>query len=259
MPKLKILALNEAGLNAFQAFIHETRIAEKQGHAQLNPPSDLLRRSDVTKEVGIDQTVETDQIFDTRFDLATYLNTTLDPGFHDRLYLEPGLWAWLALAYFRQLRATKTITQRAEQFIPDEWAKQTPGQDLGYRHSVRTPVQLLRQYGPDFAKFFLTGRPVNEMGDIVEQVVSRPKLLRSEKLRGTMRKLYQAKGGGFKRGAASAPAKTRNSEAGRGGLRRFANVYVPRVKLGYDIDEMEVDDIVEVCGPEISRSRFADG
>ncbi len=119
------------------------------------------------------------------------------------------------------------------------------------------PFRLLRDYGEDFARFFLTGRPASQMGDIVEQIVGRPKLLRNKRIRETIVELYQARGGGFKRGASTEPARTRNSEAGRGGLRRFAKVYVPRVKLGYDIDVMAVGDIISTCGPEISNSRFA--
>lgn len=250
-----IRAFNDAGLKAFQSFIDETRAREKSGDGKLDAPRHLLTDAGLTEALGFDVQIDSAVEFDTRFDLAVYMNTAFDPAFDDALYARPGLWGWLALHFLDQLRGQRT--QRSEHFVPDEWAKQTPGQDLGYRHSVRTPVQLLRTYGRDFARFFLTGRPTSEMGDIVEQVVSRPKLLGSERIRATMINLYQSPSGGFKRGAATRPAKDRKSDAGRGGLRRFAEVYVPRVKLGYDIDEMEVPEIVATCGPEISKSRFA--
>lgn len=253
-----IRELNDAGLAEFATFIKETRQAEKAGLPKLAPPFHLL--SDPAKSTSCAFQVEIDRtkVFGDRFELAIYLSDLMGSDFTDELYRRPGLWAWLALAYFGQLRAIKrTGTQRAEHFIPDEWAKQTPGQDLGYRHCVRTPFQLVKGHDESFARFLLTGRPANEMGDIVEQVVSRPKLVRSERIRATMLKLYQSDTGGFKRGAASEPAKSRKSEAGRGGLRRFAHVYVPRVKLGFDIDEMQVPAIITACGPEISSSRFA--
>ncbi len=252
-----IRALNDTGIKAFQEFIEETRAAEKNGNPRLAPPLQLLADEAMTESVEIDLALDNSLSFENRFNMAAHLNTKLGPSFDDRLYDNAGLWAWLALFYFDQLRAVKGLTQRSEHFVPDEWSKQTLGQDLGYRHSVRTPLHLLRNYEEAFARFALTGRPVHQMGDIVEQVASRPKLLRSERLRATMLKLYQAKNSGAKRGSASAPSKNRNSDAGRGGLRRFANVYVPRIKLGFDIDEMEVVEIVTVCGTEISTSKFA--
>ena len=94
------------------------------------------------------------------------------------------------------------------------------------------------------------------MGDIVEQFISRPKVFGSERVRATILSLYQADTGGIKRRAANIPSKSRKSDAGKGGIRRFATVYVPRVKLGYDIDEMNVRDIIEACGSEISESEF---
>jgi hypothetical protein len=250
-------ALNKAGLKEFKAFIDNTIVGEKAGGAKLPPPTHLLTDSSMTDTLAVSVTVDTGKTFANRFEMAQYINAQLDPVFDNAFYGQVGLWAWLALFYFEQLRREGGNTQRSEHFIPDEWQKQTAGQDLGYRHSVRTPVYLLRSFGPDFAKFFLTGRPTHEMGDIVEQVLSRPKIWRNERLRETITHLYQAKSGGFKRGAATAPAKSRTSEAGRGGIRRFMTVYVPRVKLGYDIDEMPVGDIVTVCGFEISNSSYA--
>lgn len=252
-----IRALNEDGLRAFQAFIEATRAAEKRGDPRQSPPKYLLTDEAMTQNIGVVVSVDDSKVFTNRFDMAVYLNGLFDPVFDERFYTNVGLWAWLSLFNFDQLRAVKIVTQRSEHFIPDEWAKQTPGQDLGYRHSVRTPVQILRNYGEDFAKFLLTGRPTSQMGDIIEQFISRPKVFGSERVRATMLSLYQAKGGGFKRGAANVPAKTRKSDSGRGGIRRFAKVYVPRVKLGYDINEMETPDIVTACGPEISDSKFA--
>lgn len=251
-----IRALNEAGLQDFMNFIEQTRASEKAGKPRLPAPMHLLASDDKTAAIKMDVKLDSTKRFNDRYELAKYLNSVLDPAFDDAFYDLAGLWAWLALFYFDQLQAAEGNTQRSEHFIPDEWAKKTPGQDLGYRHSVRTPLMLLRRYGEQFARFFLTGRPTYQMGDIVEQFVSRPKALRSDRVRATMLKLYQSKTGGFKKGAATRPAKSRKSNAGRGGIRRFAGIYVPRVKLGFDIDEMEVDEIITTCGSEISGSRF---
>lgn len=251
-----IRALNEAGLQDFMRFIEQTRASEKAGEPGMPAPIHLLTSDDKTSLISIDVKLDSTKKFGDRYELAKYLHSVLGPDFRDELYDLSGLWAWIALFYFDQLRAAEGNTQRSEHFIPDEWAKRTPGQDLGYRHSVRTPLLLLRRYGEQFARFFLTGRPTYQMGDIVEQFVSRPKALRSDRVRATMLKLYQSKTGGFKKGAATRPAKSRKSHAGRGGIRRFAGVYVPRVKLGFDIDEMDADEIIATCGSEISGSKF---
>ncbi|MGE0628556.1 MAG: hypothetical protein AB7O43_12090 [Hyphomicrobiaceae bacterium] len=252
-----VRALNQAGLTAFQKFIVDTRVAEAGGEEKLPAPKALLTDPSMTEDIGLTVTVYDSRQFSDRYEMAAYLNDALGPGFSEQMYARAGLWAWLALFFFDQLRRQKGQTQRSEHFIPDEWARQTPGQDLGYRHAVRTPLQLVRSYGDDFARFALQGRPVFEMGDIVETLGGSPKLTRSDAIRSTMLKLYQSRSGGVKRGAATRPAKDRKSDAGRGGLRRFSYTYVPRVKLGYDIDEMEAADIISVCGPEISQSGFA--
>lgn len=250
-----VRVLNDDGLAYFLEFIENTRAAEKSGESPLHVPKDL--QADVTKtEVLRDGlSIDGSKVFNSRFEMATYLNEILDPVFENKLYDSVGLWAWLALFYFDQLRGKKT--QRSEHFIPDEWAKQTPGQDLGYRHSVRTPARVLREYDEGFAQFLLTGRPTYQMGDIVEQFISRPKVFGSERVRATILSLYQAESGGIKPRAANIPSKDRKSDSGKGGIRRFATVYVPRVKLGYDIDDMAVRDIIQVCGAEISESEFA--
>ena len=250
-----IRVFNEDGLKAFLEFIEATRAAEKAGDKPQSAPRELLTDPTKTESLRNNLSIDDGVIFKHRFEMASYLIEVLDPVIDEKLYDQVGLWAWIALFYFDQLRGKKT--QRSEHFIPDEWAKQTPGQDLGYRHSVRTPVRVLRDYDEGFAQFLLTGRPTNQMGDIVEQFISRPKVFGSERVRATILALYQGSSGGIKPRAASIPSKDRKSNSGKGGIRRFATVYVPRVKLGYDIDEMGVRDIIEVCGAEISESEFA--
>jgi len=252
-----IRVLNEDGLKAFLEFIEATRAAEKAAEDPPKVPKQILFADSKTEALPASLSIDDSRIFKNRFEMASYLKGILDPLLNEKLYDQVGLWAWIALFYFDQLRGKKT--QRSEHFIPDEWAKQTPGQDLGYRHSVRTPVRVLNEYEEKFARFLLVGRPTNQMGDIVEQFISRPKVFGSERVRATILELYQAEGGGIKRGAANIPSKDRKSVSGKGGIRRFATVYVPRVKLGYDIDEMGVRDIIEVCGVEISESEFAGG
>lgn len=255
----RIRALNQAGLETFSHFLSETRSVEAEGAAQLPPPWHLLRSNETTVELSLKAVVDQSKEFQSRFQLATYINAAFGEGFEDAFFRERrywGLWAWLALFYFAQIRNSKK-TQRVEHFIPDEWSPRTPGQRLGYRHAIRTGLRLLKENGEDFAKLLLLGRPVSEMGEMVETFASRPKILRSKNIRKTVLALYQNKDGTFKTGASTYPAKDGKSNAGRGGVRRFVDVYVPRLKLGYDVDAMNVKDIIHVCGPEISGSRFA--
>lgn len=250
-----IRVLNEDGLRVFLEFIETTRKAENAGYKPQRAPIELLIDPTKTKSLSTRLCIDDSIVFENRFEMASYLIGILGSVVGEELYEQVGLWAWIALFYFEQLRGKKT--QRSEHFIPDEWAKQTPAQDLGYRHSVRTPVRVLRDYDNAFAQFLLTGRPTNQMGDIVEQFISRPKVFGSERVRATILALYQDRNGKIKPRAASIPSNNRDSKSGKGGIRRFATVYVPRVKLGYDIDEMAVRDIIEVCGVEISESEFA--
>jgi hypothetical protein len=152
--------------------------------------------------------------------------------------------------------------RRPERYVLSEGEWKQPGTvSLAYRHSVRTPVTLVESFGDD-AKFFLTGRPISAMGDIVEQTCSRQDLIKSAATMKVIFHLYrdQSKGSG-KSGCTTFPRKKKLkngkwSTSGKGSIRRLAVGVLPRLRLTYNTDRMDVAGFLKVAGPEFSVSKW---
>jgi hypothetical protein len=175
--------------------------------------------------------------------------------------MDVGLWAWLAVAYWDQFTADGV--SRQEHYIPalGVLAERFGYQRVDYRHCARTPVLLFRQLG-EGAKLFLSGpakkpRAMSEMGDFVEQTLSRQDVYGNPRFLEVLRKLYADENGFERVGTTAAPKwkKLRNgqwSKSGRGGVRRLVTGVLPRLKLTYNVYGMNADGIIEVAGSEFA-------
>ena len=260
---LKIGSLNYAGLEKFSTFVHETRANEDATGQILPSPSYILTDLKYLTSAAIDAEIDLEKQFKDRMEFAKYLDNQMGSKFVDSLFEDHGLWAWLALAYFDQLRNTKlarrgaltTATQREEHFIPDEWRSRSM-RNLGYRHSVRTPFRLVKRFGND-ARFFISSSGMSVMGEAIEQLLSDPRIFSSSKLLEVIFHLYRDRSGTPRKGAFTYPPKKlkagKKTRPGFGGLRRLTDTYLPRIKLTCDVDEMTVEQIQVVCGPEFLR------
>ncbi len=164
-----------------------------------------------------------------------------DNNFDKDCYKRAGLWTWLALAYFSQLRGKST--QREEHFVLRESGKGPGSRCLAYRHSVRTVFNLVKKHGED-AKFFVSKRGMHAFGSVMEDITSDPKIVHNESLLKLIFFMYRAEDGYAKRGTAG---------KGRGALRRLTDGYLPRIKLTYDVDIMEPKEIMDLCGKEFEH------
>jgi hypothetical protein len=255
-----LCALSKQGIEQFARFIQETRDSENSSRVLLPRPSHILSDPSCLEAAGFSAQIDTGKIFADRLEFGEYLVSQIGSATDDSVLDKLGVWAWLALVYFDQLRNTKIIlrggkyvaTQREEHFVP--WgALYSTGRSLAYRQCVVTPFRLVKIFGGE-ARFFLSKDGMHVMGDAIEQVASDKRVMSSQRLRGLIFDLYRDSSGLPKRKAFSIAPKNPKpgSKRGYGGLRRLTDDYLPRLKLAYDVDAMSTDDIVEVCGPEFS-------
>ena len=176
-------------------------------------------------------------------EMAEYLKKKLPANSAEKYREEHGLWAWLALLYFDQLRGKKTSAP--EHYIPGEWDNYDPR--VGYRHCIRSPLRLLERYEPEFARFCIS-KKMDTWGAAAESCVSRKTIMRSKKLRNTILALYKDPQGFPKTGM--------DDKDGPATIRRFASPVLGRVQATYDTEEMEPEKFFEIWGDEGKDSRF---
>lgn len=254
---LKLRALNNAGVQRFAEFITQTRESENETGKPLPVPDNLLTDPEFLEHTDFNKEIDRSSHFGDRFELGEYLVAQFGESFYQLHYKAHGVWAWLALAWFDQLRGRKT--QRHEHFIPYEWFKNPlewfrSFQALGYRHSVRASFEVVARFGVD-GRFFMSPKGPSFFGDASEQLLSEQRIRSSAKLRELLFELYRDSTGFMKRGALDKvlPAhKAKGSKSGYGGIRRLTDAVLPRVKLTYDIDPMPTKHILRVCGAEFS-------
>jgi len=168
----------------FRAFV-----ATLKTDKTLPAPEGLLTDGLLTELVTPD-TECADAEFPNRLAVAEYLdlllrNATLGDAFDD-----VGLWAWLTLRFFDQLRplgpriSLKQLGVDESRFIP------TNNYEDRHRHLLRHPWQVYRIAGGDGrrALCFLV-QPVYKPGDFVEQIGSRQFYRRNNEILATLSEL----------------------------------------------------------------------
>lgn len=97
-----------------------------------------------------------------------------------------------------------------------------------------------------------------DMGDFIEQILSRQDIYGNEKFLEVLRTLYADEEGYEIPGSTTPPKKKklRNgkwSTSGRGGARRLVTGILPRLKLTYQVYDLTADQLVKLVGPEFAN------
>jgi hypothetical protein len=260
-----VRSLNYDGIQLFSEFLTTTRSDEKIFQAPLAPPSNIIDDPRYLESTEYNSEVDENKTFENRYELGEYLVHQLGKEFLHENYTHYGVWAWLALLWFNQLRSKKTKltnktggTQRHEHFIPYEWFVNPleifpKPQNVAYRHSVRSSYEVVLRYGIE-GKLFFSPNGVSAFGEAGEQFLSTPLIRNSPKLRELIKKYYTDDTGFIKKGAfnyqSADKAQKSKSRSGYGGIRRLTDGVLPRVKITYDIDLMPAERLLEICGSE---------
>ena len=168
---MKLRRLTANGLERFSEFLDSLNTPAPQGL-----PSWLLNDPEMSTALPVDVQVEA-TTFDTRFELAKYLDSKLTDSGLKNFERDVELWAWLALFYFDQLCPLDDDDRRH----PGERARWIPAVEdyrKYYRHLAAGPFWIYRAHRdkPSRVLAVLAG-PVNQPGDIAEQLASRQEIV----------------------------------------------------------------------------------
>jgi len=238
---IKTRKLNAEGLTAFFKWIESALDGV--------PPAELLESETLTDPFG-DYDVDPVREFDSRLAFGSYLNESLSGADFNGL-MSPdsdGLWAWLAVVYFKQLTA-KGI-RRVEHYVV---VRKGSAGSLAYRQAARTSYELVHIHGT-YAEICLKSQ-MHTFGDMTEQLASRQGIAHNRGFFQTAYELYIRKGR-LRRGASSKPRKPKDRKVGDrtglGSVRRLA-IALQRLDLTYDTGEMKSDQMKAVLPKEFAK------
>src|SRR5688572_27327416 len=228
--------LTNDGIAKFSAFLDSL-----SGEDPMPYPDSLLE-DDEDAPVAFENIEFEKREFASRFAAAKYLDerlTDLRGVEYDR-----GLWAWLALFYFEQI----CKVTRDGDYRPGEMARWIPENDnfrKYYRHLLRGPFSIYRLHreDPDRAMALLCG-PVQEPGDVVEQLAARQELITNAAVIRTATALYcDDERKALKKGAAG---------RGPGSARRLADL-VNQLDVTWDLYGMSAENLVGLLPGEFGK------
>ena len=233
--------LTRHGIESFRSWL------ERDGGS--DPPANLIDGSDLTEDAYSVQ-VDPSEEFSTRYSFGKYLNDRLG-GFEFKELMSPqndGLWAWLAVIYFKQLSAKGR--RRSEHYLVIR--KGSIG-SLAYRQAARSSFELVHIHGENSLVCLSVG--MHTFGDMSEQLASRQTLAHNHGFFKAAFDLY-VRDGKLKRGASSKPKKLKNRKpgdrTGLGGARRLATA-LQRLDLTFDTEVMSSDGIASVLPREFVK------
>lgn len=227
----------EDGINEFRNYIKVLR--EKPLAQRPNLNREPFSR-EFSKKFFIDET----KTFDTKMELAEYLDRVLKENEIRREIVlgESGLWTWLAYIWFDQLAPfnidrSRKIKEEVRYIYSSRYHKY-------YRHYIATPYSIYSLHGRENSRIFLYS-PVHEHNDFIEQCASRQFIIAYKNIVEAITRLYlDADTKRPKRGAESRDRK--------GNIRRFCRV-MEQFELTYDIYNMSPDQILDLLPDEFNE------
>lgn len=232
--KEKVRRLNNAGIEQFEQFLDS-----------LTPgvppvvPLTVLTAPATSESLGVDLEVE-DRKFKSRMALGTYLLKKLNGRGLSNIDADRGLWAWLALFYFKSLCPNDHMPGERARWILDPHNFRRY-----YRHLLAGPYRIIRTYQkqPKIAMCVLCGVP-NKPGDLVEQLTARQELITNPAIvEAATRLYYDAVSGKLKRGHGS---------KGRGSPRRLS-IVLDQFTITYDLFSLDAKELLQLLPKEFER------
>ena len=228
--------LNNAGIERFKAWI-------KNGGKGLLPQY-LLESTQYSFPTDYAFSTELPE-FETRYDFGEYLSSLLETIPFTDIEGDMHFWTTLALVWFDRICSKDDSDKRKIQ-EPVRYVLDLKFHN--FRHLVKTPWALVRQYGKD-SKFLLTyaGNEENQLSvvsDALNQFGGREALLRNERIVKLFSKLYYDH-------QSDTPKKIIGSRVG-GGPRR-AGIILRQLSLNYDLEWMTEKAIFNILPREFDR------
>lgn len=197
---------NENGIVQFRTFI-----ASLQDDKKRPAPIGMLLDENLTEI--LDPNIESvDADFQTRLEAALYLDKLLTPLNLDDPLGDVGLWCWLTLRFFDQVRPLPLPPRlgfQEQRFVPSDVLSDANLRSKRYhRHLLRNAYQIYRLVeGKTSSAMCFLVQPVHMPGDFIEQFASRQLYLRNPELLATLSTLVVNAGDNSIRPKASSKAR----------------------------------------------------
>lgn len=235
---MRLRRFNKNGIRQFSKLLENMR----QG-ITVETPLDFLNTSESSE--GVPQSDEFQvQEFDSRYDLAVFVDNLLKKTSIENEMTDVGLWSWLAATFLDSTCPANSAGTRK----PGKDYRHIPSSSWRdfYRHLIRGPVRISRLFkdNHDAAAIVLCQRPQSP-GDFVEQLASRQERITNPAIIETANRLYfDGNTGKPKIGASPTWRKP-------GTLRRFGDV-LDQLDLTYDLYSMSTDELTKLLPDEFA-------
>lgn len=235
---MKLRRLKAVGVQKFGRFLDSLDTEDPDGYSRA-----ILTDPTYSDSVGSDSEV-TETNFENKLSLAQYLHKLLKGSPVDDVRSDQGLWCWLSLFFFEQL----CPKQRGGRYRPGARARWIPEVDnfqRYYRHLLAGPYMVFRAHAdcPEQAMALLCG-PVNQQGEIVEQIASRQEIVTNKSLVEVATRLYYD----------PVEHKPRRGSGGKGpGSPRRLALVMDQFSLTWDLYAMSQEDVLDLLPPEFGK------
>ena len=235
---MRLSRFNTKGIKVFQSQLQNMR-----EDAVIKSPLEIIGDKTLVEPVDNGQEIIF-QLFNTRHDMAAYLNPVLAKTSIKDDMSDSGLWAWLSAVYIDSVCPLDSVGRRNPKndfrYIPtNDWRN-------FYRHLIRGPIRIYRLFenNPETAAIVLCQRP-SILSDYAEQLAARQQRITNPAIiAGANRLYYDRNTKNPKRGAAPNWKKP-------GTLRRYLDL-LDQLDLTYDLYSMNDVDILDLLPAEFT-------
>jgi hypothetical protein len=223
------------GVGKFRDFLNELRAGN-----MMNSLEDILYNGDFTEKMS--GSVDKQKNFESKYMAAKYLEPIIRQTNIKDQYTDVGFWSWLSAFYFDQVCPSSpsgVIRPYGDEryILNTEWNR-------FYRHLLAAPV-MMYDYHRENGMILLYGR-LYEMGDFIEQLMSRQDIAQNRELIKVANMLYWNP-------KESAPvAGVRQKEHRPGTLRRLVDI-IQQIDLTFDLYSMKSEEIIGILPREFRR------
>lgn len=213
--------LNAAGLDVLHTWLISDVVSE--------PPVHLLTDPNYSVPIEPGFRIDVSRSFGTTYELGKYLNEEVFCEVHDTeaLFGDAAMWAWLSLAYIKDLVSKKAGKKPAGSPLAVNHYMQMGNQGAqrqNYRLIVRTAWWMARIHGASAA--VVLSSPDSPWGEVAEQTIGRQHIASHKGFFALAGRLYLSADGSLKRGAAGKRSKAARhnpkAKGGLGSMRRLA-------------------------------------
>lgn len=234
---MNLRRLNAEGVRRFGTYLESVLTVPA-----LDPPLELLT-DPATSESVFDVEV-LPQTFGSRFAAAAYIHQLIEAADLLDPARDQGLWAWFSLFYFEEVCPPNATGKRK----PGATARHIPevaNFQRYYRHLLAGPWRIYRAHRDDPARALVVlAQPLDQPGEIVEQLASRQELITNRAFINAATTLYVD--------PTTHKPKKGSSGKSKGAPRRLAD-FCNQVDVTWDLYSMTVSELLGLLPSEFRR------